>query len=338
MRVSLLLLLLAVVAAPVSAQTDVFTWSAGASGGDWDDGTNWNGCVETTGSPSCSFPLGTGDVAILPNGSVVSQQAVTRTPDELRVSGVATVTGLGAVSVDLLTLASGSTLAVESEVRAVAVSADASSEVAGGGRLQLLDDVALTVGLSVGTVDCFNSSGETCDLTGAAVTASELWMTGGGLLLVDGSAAGALDVLYIDARPLGGGGPVPGDITFTGAPATFDLASIRTVDYFGTVDFNGGSGTVANVLLGSANQEGLRNFEDLTVTGSMEWNGGTVETAGAFTVAEGATVQPVGNNYVKGRTRPRGPTRSRSSTPSTSCPTPSPSTAAWSACSGGRSR
>ncbi len=53
--------------------------------------------------------------------------------------------------------------------------------------------------------------------------------------------------------------------------------------------------------LQSANADGLRNLVDLTVAGGMDWNGGTIETSGAFTVAPDAFALSRGNNHIKGR-------------------------------------
>lgn len=292
----LFFLLAAAIATPLSAQTFVFT----AGAGEWTDGENWNNCIDPEIGPPCFSPSSTDHTAILPAGTVVTLDAP-RFIGTLRVEGAATLTGTGSVGTDILEILPGKTFAIDAEVRADVINADATTEIGGTGRLRLTQDVAPVTALSVATVECANLLGETCDFTGATVTSSALWMTGGGLMLVDGSAAATLDALLIDARPLGPGGPVPGDITFTGAPAVFDLASIETVDSFGTVDFNGGSATVAAIDVSSFNTDGLRNLVDLTLTGSMDWKGGTIETTGTFTVASGARATSQGNNYIKGR-------------------------------------
>ncbi len=295
MRVFLVLFALAL-AAPLSAQT--FTFTAGA--GDWTNGENWNNCIDPEIGVPCPHPLSMDHTAILPAGVVVTLDDI-RFINTLRVIGNATLFGEGAVDTETLEITSGRQFTLGAEVISNVIVADATTEVTGPGRLRLTDGIAPVAALSVQTVECENSLGETCDLTGAVVTASALWVTGGGDMLVDGSAAAALDAILIDNRPLGGGGQVPGNLLFAGAPATFDLASIETVDFFGTVDFNGGSVTVADVALGSGNQDGLVNLVDLTVTGSMDWNGGTVETSGVFTIAPGALAVSRSNSFVKGR-------------------------------------
>ena len=296
MRILLFLFLTAVSASP-SAQT--FVWTAGGAG-DWTTGTNWNNCIEVSPGPPCFHPLSTDHTAILPAGTVVTLDE-SRFIGALQVEGNAVLRGTGYVGTGVLEISPGRQFSIDAEVGTDAITADASTQIGGTGRLRITDGIATSTALSVGTVECNNSLGETCDLTGSTVTSPALWMTGGGLMLVDGSAASSLDAMRVDARPLGSGGPVPGDITFTGAPATFDLSSVITFDSFGTIDFNGGSASVETVALQSANVDGLRNLADLTVTGEMDWNSGTIETAGVFTVSPGATVLSRGNNHIKGR-------------------------------------
>ncbi len=106
--------------------------------------------------PPCFHPLSTDHTAILPAGATVTLDE-TRYIGALRVEGNATLQGTGYVGTDILEISPGRQFAIDAEVGADVVTADATTEIGGAGRLRLTDGLTTSTALSVNTVECYNA-------------------------------------------------------------------------------------------------------------------------------------------------------------------------------------
>jgi hypothetical protein len=299
----------------VSAQGETYAWT-GPDGGAWDSGLNWNNChIPFPTPPECTiYPgWGHGDTAIFDDGDVVSLVGVIeRLAAVVEVSGDVTMTG-GALFVaypfgpPLLDVGPGATLTLDGAyVRVDGLAVDATAEVTGSGTLNVRSTGTYDGAFSVNTLEVEALDG-VVDFSAAEVTSPHLLNTGWNELVLDASAAPFLDTITLDTYPLGGGGIGFNSLAFTGVPGLFDLDAITIFDA-GSVDFGGGGVAVEGVEMhgDTFDPRGLVGLGDLTLTGTMAWDGGTVAVGGLFTVPDDATVAITNHSRLLGALTNRG--------------------------------